>query len=126
MTPANARIGWIRPICFEAYLRSRDAIAVGRAGDDTVLRIGGSFIAEHLANPAYRDHNPFVVEVLELVEIVDVRDFLKQLGLRIFAELANARRSDLKMVMAFTVVDRVRMNAFHEERGYLEFACFGM
>ena len=75
-----ARITGVLWVGFEPDNGAGHTIAVYSVGinrlplSDPVLWVCGSFVTNHLADPAQRNDNPLVVEVLKLVKLVDVGD----------------------------------------------------
>ena len=75
-----ARITGVLCVGFEPDNGAGHTVAVDSVGftpmplPDPVLWVCGSFVPNHLADPAQRNDNPLVVEVLKLVKLIDVGD----------------------------------------------------
>src|SRR5262249_17306898 len=114
---------WIATVLWiglEPNNRARHAVAIGCSQCDAVLRIWRALVADHLADAAQRHDDPFVVEILELIELVDVWDLFEELSLRIHAELADAAGGDLDVEVPLRAIVP-DMDALDEERRDGEF-----
>jgi len=80
---------------------------------DPVLRIRRASVAEHLADPAQREHDELVGQAAELIKVIDAWELLEELRLGVRLELPDARRGDLQMEVTGRPV-RPLGNAFDE------------